>query len=893
MLPSFASAPRALVQCKCACGGTPGPTGECEECRKKRLSLQQRAGNPEQGTLSGHSMPPIVHEALRSPGQPLDSAKRTFFESRSGHDFSAVRVHTDRQAAAGARAVEALAYVGREVVFGKQLGLQTKLNVCGPQDSYELEANRIADQVIGTPAAAIAVAPARPRISRKCAAREQEEEEKKRRKLPFEASAAADMPAGVQDALGSHGQRLDDATRTYFERRFGHDFSRVRVHTGVAAQRSAQDVNARAYTVGRDIVFAPGEFLPGTQAGRRLLAHELTHVVQQAGGGASSGPAQERDAVAAAQAVETGEIPSVRTRSRVGLAAQPKTGLADPELYKAIDPKNAGLRVVTVLEVEAIVNRVIKAPGAKASEGRADFNASPTRAKANLLHTHFRDENERLSYALGAFTQFLGVAGGDVDPNALFVMLREYETQRLTQAGAIIVHTPPTKEEQRRLTQARAEVARREYQAYLAEIARFNAEADARTVYKTGRYSGAATVDLYQQFVGAPVEALAETLKEEAAPMTSLMIDFIPVIGQIKGLIEGIVGKDLITGAELPAWQRGLGILLAIIPEAKGIFSAGRNGIRILARVAVDSGEDAAKVYRAATVAGRLSEEEVQAAEHIVAGARPTPAQVRIARDLQEIESGIAAQPVPLEPLEKGAAKGGKALATELENIKQTTHLAGRQHTLSLKRFGRRLIAWLCSNGCGPLIEKAEAMLAKLPDKHAARGPLRKFIGEARKEATWIDDLPGSPEAKQKLAELTQQLEDMQKRFPGVVDPDIPVPPAAPAEPAPLPEPPAAEPAPPAQPRVRPEELDPPGTQYKRPVAGQTGKEAATDIPSWVKNEHYPSPRVGEHSADYAARILDHKYGPGNWQKGPTSEYNQIEKWARRHFEDPPAPGAP
>ena len=67
------------------------------------------------------------------------------------------------------------------------------------------------------------------------------------------------------------------------EQRFGHDFSRVRVHSGAAAEQSARDVNANAYTVGHNIVFGAGRFAPGTHEGRRLIAHELTHVVQQSG----------------------------------------------------------------------------------------------------------------------------------------------------------------------------------------------------------------------------------------------------------------------------------------------------------------------------------------------------------------------------------------------------------------------------------------------------------------------------------------------------------------------------------------------------------------------------------------------------------------------------------
>lgn len=107
---------RNLLQRKCACGGTPGPTGACEACRKKRL--QRKKINAGLETQKDSAIPPIVHEVLRSPGQPLDRETRAFMEPRFGHDFGYVRVHADARAAESARAVNALAYtVGREVVF--------------------------------------------------------------------------------------------------------------------------------------------------------------------------------------------------------------------------------------------------------------------------------------------------------------------------------------------------------------------------------------------------------------------------------------------------------------------------------------------------------------------------------------------------------------------------------------------------------------------------------------------------------------------------------------------------------------------------------------------------------------------------------------------------------
>jgi hypothetical protein len=170
-----------LLQRKCACGGTPGPTGKCEECRKKKLRLQ------------------------------------------------------------------------------------TKFRVNEPGDIYEQEADRIADQVIATPAHT-RVSSAPPDIQR----------------FSGQPSGVMDVaPASVDQALATPGTPLEPALRRDMERSFGHDFSRVRIHSDTAAKQSASKLNAHAYTVGDNIVFGASSFAPGTQEGRRLIAHELTHVVQQ------------------------------------------------------------------------------------------------------------------------------------------------------------------------------------------------------------------------------------------------------------------------------------------------------------------------------------------------------------------------------------------------------------------------------------------------------------------------------------------------------------------------------------------------------------------------------------------------------------------------------------
>lgn len=94
-------------------------------------------------------------------------------------------------------------------------------------------------------------------------------------------TGVGNAPPSVYAVLNSAGQPLDSATRAFFEPRFGHDFSRVRVHVHERAEQSARDVDANAYAVGHHIVFGSGQYAPQTANGRRLLAHELTHVLQQ------------------------------------------------------------------------------------------------------------------------------------------------------------------------------------------------------------------------------------------------------------------------------------------------------------------------------------------------------------------------------------------------------------------------------------------------------------------------------------------------------------------------------------------------------------------------------------------------------------------------------------
>lgn len=182
--------PGGVLQRKCACGNSAEWGGACRECQEK--SRQSGAIN----SPKTDEVPSLIHEVLRSPGQPLDAATRAFMEPRLGHSFSRIPVLSTRPQS----------YSGSLVIGAAH-------------DQYEREADANASRI---------------------------------------------------------------ANATTAERRA--DFAGVRVHTDSRAAESARAVGARAYTVGHQVVFDAGRYSPQTNEGRALLAHELTHVLQQTGG---------------------------------------------------------------------------------------------------------------------------------------------------------------------------------------------------------------------------------------------------------------------------------------------------------------------------------------------------------------------------------------------------------------------------------------------------------------------------------------------------------------------------------------------------------------------------------------------------------------------------------
>lgn len=153
-------------------------------------------------------------------------------------------------------------------MIGKAIPLQRQLTVNQSGDVHEQEADRVATQVMTKPFG----------LQRAQMVDEEKEVQTKPASGGVTRMAA---PASVHQTINRPGQPLDSRTRAFMEPRFGRDFSDVRIHTDTEAAQSAADVNARAYTVGQDVVFGHGEYHPGSGEGDRLIAHELVHVEQQ------------------------------------------------------------------------------------------------------------------------------------------------------------------------------------------------------------------------------------------------------------------------------------------------------------------------------------------------------------------------------------------------------------------------------------------------------------------------------------------------------------------------------------------------------------------------------------------------------------------------------------
>ena len=170
----------------------------------------------------------------------------------------------------------------------ESMNVQAKLTVNPPDDQYEREADQVAEAVTKTTSVQRETKPeeeeeqVQTKLQRQAAP--EEEEEQVQTKLQRQGDGSFEAGDELESSLAVHqsaGSPLSDETRDYMEPRFGADFSRVRVHTGSEAAQLNRQISAQAFTHGPDIYLGEGKYDPGSDAGRRLLAHELSHTLQQ------------------------------------------------------------------------------------------------------------------------------------------------------------------------------------------------------------------------------------------------------------------------------------------------------------------------------------------------------------------------------------------------------------------------------------------------------------------------------------------------------------------------------------------------------------------------------------------------------------------------------------
>lgn len=233
--------------------------------------------------------------------------------------------------------------------------IQTKLAIGGPGDEYEQEADLLAEQVMRSPA---------PDLGRACPCgggcldcqakpRGQTHERLQTRRNQASDRGRVAAPSIVQEALASPGHPLDLSTRAFMERRFGFDLGEVRVHADAEAADSANAIGALAYTVAPDIVFGAGQYAPHTTAGRKLLAHELTHVIQP----------------------QVGQV--IRRRPEPQASRAPKSDAWLQELAEQPDQAHRAWKRLTSLQKMAVVARMTHRYGDEFAKSFLSYTEHP------------------------------------------------------------------------------------------------------------------------------------------------------------------------------------------------------------------------------------------------------------------------------------------------------------------------------------------------------------------------------------------------------------------------------------------------------------------------------------------------------------------------------------
>ena len=308
----------------CDCGAASGFSGRCESCDRTGLKRgftiddgQAPAGHVGAASLA-HDLTGFRIHAHEGPAIGAATSQKPPAADKVPVASTAPAPHPPRLVQPRLPVAENVANPALPPVRqAAPIGPQTKLRVSSPGDAAEQEAQTIGQRVAGMsdPVASLPISPISPGTSPNLYRRA--------------ADTAAATPVITYQGH-SDGMPLPGSVRAFMEPRFGADFSLVRIHTDEAAATLSEQYRAQAFTVGRDIYFGRGQFQPGAATGRELIAHELTHTIQQ---GAATAPGLSARAPPSIQRRPTGPAPEPGTgRGSAGRPArsEPAKGIAVP-----------------------------------------------------------------------------------------------------------------------------------------------------------------------------------------------------------------------------------------------------------------------------------------------------------------------------------------------------------------------------------------------------------------------------------------------------------------------------------------------------------------------------------------------------------------------------------
>jgi hypothetical protein len=757
--------------------------------------------------------------------------------------------------------------------------LQPKLKVSQPGDIFEQEADRVAEKVMSMHSVHFSYsAAARPvekstegkGIDKKCAACETKGQQEKIEisRKPSHASnlETSDQATNEINSVisgGSSGSSLLDAnTKELMEAKFGYDLSNVRIHTDAAAAKSAESVNALAYTVGNDIVFGQGQYHPNTIEGRRLLAHELTHVLQQssAHGNNSTVQSYEKWDSSTFSTVRHLALPgSGRSATSRLVQRQPSDTTASGERKNESSSDSMWQQVVGEHSITFDKIARVRAPKGVKLRSRPAGNAPH---EVILPFDELVKVQRKTDYgwcwvvSMGKYTgktgfceeQYLSMDPPEptahlykVQPNdtlsaiatryygksmddennvrlyvqALYIANKAHAGVRLDEVDLSRRETALRREKEEETIKIYKGVHVRQGLAIWVPSERFIEQLKAAgmvtsgstEVMKAWRKAKDVVEDIIwaAKYVAGFIVGLLEGAWNAIVDLFKGAVEMIEAVAKVLyHLITGNIGaiKDMLMGwveklklawknrdkiadefmkkwEAKDGWDRGrfqgkvlgwvmMTVLIIILTAGQGALVQATGiwrGVLQVLRTANALGDVTTYIGKGVKLPGKVVKtamRELGVAEHAAEGVSKAPARAAGRTVEASVEAGKATQ--------KAAA--------DLVGVSKP--VLGGTHKLTIKRIGKRLIVSLCSNGCGDVIAKAQAMLAKLPEGHAAREKLENLIKEAQSVETTINAATTNvSKAEKQVEKLQSTLEKIKAQHPDVVDPDIHVSPSA------------------------------------------------------------------------------------------------------------------